>query len=109
MPVVRATGEKAQHNWVLDEARVEADAEMDGYYCIITSEQDWSEREVIEAYRGLSRIEESFRVLKSTMGARPVYVWTAPHIEAHFLTCFVALTIMRLMQADVERATGSRT
>ena len=108
VPVVRATGEKAQHNWVLDEARVEADAEMDGYYCIITSEQDWSEREVIEAYRGLSRIEESFRVLKSTMGARPVYVWTAPHIEAHFLTCFVALTIMRLMQADVERATGSR-
>ena len=108
VPVVRATGEKAQHNWVLDEARVEADAEMDGYYCIITSEQDWSEREVIEAYRGLSRIEESFRVLKSTMGARPVYVWTAPHIEAHFLTCFVALTVMRLMQADVERATGSR-
>lgn len=108
VPVVKATGERAQHSWVLDEARIAADAEMDGYYCIVTSEQEWSEREVIEAYRGLSRIEESFRVLKSTMGARPAYVWTAPHIEAHFLVCFVALLIMRLMQADVERMTGSR-
>ena len=108
VPVVKATGERAQHNWVLDEARVEADAKMDGYYCIITSEQEWPERDVIEAYRGLSRVEESFRVLKGTMEARPVYVWTTPHIRAHFLICYVALTVMRLMQADVERMTGSR-
>ncbi len=107
-PVVRETGEAAQHNWVLDEERVAADAAMDGYYCIVTSEQEWSEREVIEAYRGLARIEDSFRVLKSTMDARPVYVWTKPHIEAHFLVCYVALTIMRLMQTDVEKATGRR-
>ena len=107
-PVVKATGEKAQHNWVLDEARIAEDAKMDGYYCIITSEQEWPERDVIEAYRGLSRVEESFRVLKGTMDARPVYVWTREHIEAHFLVCYVALLEMRLMQADVERATGSR-
>lgn len=108
VPVVKATGEKAQHNWVLDEARIAEDAKMDGYYCIITSEQEWPERDVIEAYRGLSRVEESFRVLKGTMDARPVYVWTRDHIEAHFLVCYVALLEMRLMQADVERATGSR-
>lgn len=108
VPVVKATGEAAQHNWVLDEKRIAADAAMDGYYCLVTSEQEWSEREVIEAYRGLSRIEESFRVLKSTMDARPVYVWTGRHIEAHFLVCYVALLVMRLMQADVERLTGSR-
>lgn len=108
VPVVKATGEAAQHNWVLDEKRIGEDAAMDGYYCIVTSEQEWTEREIIEAYRGLSRIEESFRVLKSTMDARPVYVWTTPHIEAHFLVCYVALTAMRLMQADVEKATGRR-
>ena len=107
-PVVKKTGEVADHNWVLDEERIEADAAMDGYYCIVTSEQEWSEREIIEAYRGLARIEDSFRVLKSTMDARPVYVWTRPHIRAHFLICYVALTVMRLMQLDVERATGSR-
>ena len=108
VPVVKETGEKAQHNWALDEKRIEEDAAMDGYYCIVASEQEWSEREIIEAYRGLSRIEESFRVLKSTMDARPVFVWTEKHIEAHFLICYVALLIMRLMQADVERATGAR-
>lgn len=108
VPVVKATGEKASHNWVLDEERIAADAAMDGYYCIVTSEQEWGDREVIEAYRGLSRIEESFRVLKGTMDARPVYVRTEPHIRAHFLVCYVALVIMRLMQADVEAATGSR-
>ena len=108
VPVVRETGEAADHNWVLDEARIEADAAMDGYYCIVTSEQEWTEAEVIEAYRGLARIEDSFRVLKSTMDARPVYVWTREHIEAHFLVCYVALTVMRLMQLDVGRATGTR-
>ena len=108
VPVVRETGEAASHNWVLDEGRIAADAAMDGYYCIVTSEQEWSEREIIEAYRGLARIEESFRVLKGTMEARPVFVWTKAHIEAHFLVCYVALVIMRLMQLDVERATGAR-
>ena len=108
IPVVKATGEAAQHNWVLDEKRIEADAAMDGYYCIITSEQEWGEREVIEAYRGLSRIEESFRVLKGDMDARPVYVWTTPHIQAHFLICYTALLQMRLMQADIEAQTGTR-
>lgn len=107
-PVVRATGEAADHNWVLDEARIARDEAMDGYCCIVTSEQEWTEREVIEAYRGLSRIGESFRVLKSTLDARPVYVWTEPHIRAHFLVCYVALLVMRLMQLDVERSTGSR-
>lgn len=107
-PVVRETGEAASHNWILDERRIAADAAMDGYYCIVTSEQEWAEKEIIEAYRGLARIEDSFRVLKSTMDARPVYVRTREHIEAHFLICYVALTIMRLMQADVERTTGVR-
>ena len=108
VPVVKATGERAGHNWVLDEEKIAADAEMDGYYCIITSEQEWDERDIIGAYRGLSRIEESFRVLKGAMDARPVYVWTEPHIRAHFLVCYVALMVMRLMQADVERMTGTR-
>lgn len=108
LPVVKATGEAAQHNWVIDEVRIARDAETDGYYCIVTSEQEWAAREVIEAYRGLSRIEESFRVLKGDLDARPVYVWTDAHIRAHFLVCYVALLVMRLMQLDVERATGSR-
>ena len=74
------------------------DAAADGYYLIVTSRTDWSDGEIIEAYRGLWQIEESFKVTKSDIEARPVYVRTPAHIEAHFLTCYVALTILRLLQ-----------
>lgn len=49
-------------------------------------------------YRGLWKIEESFRITKSELEARPVFVWTKEHIEAHFLTCFIALTIARILE-----------
>lgn len=64
--------------------------------------------DTIEAHRGLSRIEGSFRVMKFTLDARPVYAWMQAHIQAHFLVCYIALLQMRLMQADVEAATGTR-
>lgn len=51
-----------------------------------------------DTYKGLSKIEESFKITKSNFEARPVYVWTKEHIEAHFLTCFVSLVIMRLLE-----------
>lgn len=68
-------------------------------YLIVTSETEMSDGAVIEAYGGLWRIEESFRVTKSDLEARPVYVSRQEHIEAHFLTCYVALCILRIMQA----------
>ena len=103
VPVVRETGEAASHNWVVDEERIAADEAMDGYYCIVTSEQEMDDRDVIDAYRGLWRIEESFRVMKGHLGARPVYCSTESHIRAHFLVCYVALLAMRLMQLDTGR------
>ena len=108
VPVDPGTGEVGATAWVLDEARIEEDARCDGYYCIVTSEQGMADGEVIEAYRGLWRIEESFRVVKGEMDARSVYLSTEAHIRAHFLVCFIALLVMRLMQDDVERLTGSR-
>jgi hypothetical protein len=103
LPVVKATGEAASHNWTIDEGKIAADGEMDGYYRIITSEQEMGDLDVIDAYRGLWRIEESFRVTKGDFDARPVFVSTQAHIRAHFLICYVALLIMRLMQLDTGR------
>ena len=57
-----------------------------------------SDDRIIDIYRGLWRIEESFKITKSELEARPVYVWTKEHIEAHFLTCFVALTLSRILE-----------
>ena len=89
---------------VLDEAAIAADAACDGFYCIITSETDWDPARVIDTYRELWRIEETFKVTKSYLKARPVFVWTPEHIKAHFLTCYVALTIERI----IEHALGNR-
>ncbi|OUP05803.1 IS1634 family transposase [Collinsella sp. An2] len=107
-PVDPETGEVGKLAWTLDEAAIAQDARYDGYYCIITSEVDMGDGEIIDAYRGLWRIEESFRVIKGDLGARPVFCSTEAHIKAHFLICYMALVVMRLMQKDAERTVGSR-
>ena len=83
---------------VLDSAIVAEEEKYDGYYAIVTSELDMSDSEVIDTYRGLWEIEETFRVTKGVLETRPVYVSLQDHINAHFLTCFIALTILRIIQ-----------
>lgn len=87
----------------LDEEAIREEEKFDGYYVLLTSEMEESDDKIIDIYRGLWRIEESFKVTKSELEARPVYVWTREHIEAHFLTCFIALTIARILELKTER------
>jgi transposase len=82
----------------LDFDKMKQDEALDGYYMIITSEHHETDDRVIEMYRGLWRIEESFRITKSEFEARPVFVSREDHIQAHFLTCFVALVIARVLE-----------
>ncbi|WP_165045326.1 IS1634 family transposase [Adlercreutzia sp. ZJ138] len=91
---------KPEIDW---EAIAAAEA-CDGYYCIVTSETNWDEKRIIDAYRELWRIEESFKITKTGLEGRPAFVRTREHLEAHFLTCYIALTILRL----IERALGHR-
>lgn len=86
----------------LDEQAIAEQEKYDGYYLIVTSEIDWSADRIIDTYRELWRIEESFKITKSELKARPVYVRTPEHIEAHFLVCYIALAILRILQ----QATG---
>jgi hypothetical protein len=74
----------------------------DGYYAIVTSECEKSEDEVIALYRGLWKIEESFKVTKSDLEARPVFLSREDHIQAHFLICFIALTLVRVLEWKLE-------
>ena len=75
----------------------------------MTSETGKSDREIIDKYHGLSRIEDSFRITKSDLEGRPVYVRNPEHINAHFLICFIALTIIRLIQYRVLKYQGKST
>jgi transposase len=83
---------------LFDEERLAAEEELDGYYVISSSETDRTSEDIIDMYRGLWRIEETFKVTKSDLEARPVYVSRRDHIEAHFMVCFMALLIMRILQ-----------
>lgn len=95
------TGEildKVKQALIFDQEKLRQEEELDGFYAIVTSEWKESDDRIIEMYRGLWKIEESFKVTKSDFEARPVYLSTEEHIEAHFLTCFVALVISRILE-----------
>ena len=86
---------------LLDKEKLEEFKSHFGYYQIITSEINMPPLEAIEKYHGLTRIEDQFRVMKSDLETRPVYVRTREHIEAHLLICLIALTMIRMIQCKI--------
>jgi len=95
--------EDAKHIRFFDDDKLTEEEKYDGYYAIVTSELDVEDEKIIEMYRGLWRIEESFKITKSDLETRPVYVSRQDHIEAHFLTCFVSLVLARLLEKKLDR------
>ncbi|MDP3486665.1 MAG: IS1634 family transposase [Bacillota bacterium] len=95
-------------NWQIDEEKIRSAAQFDGYYAIITNNLTLNTEEASSIYGGLWKIEESFRVLKTDLKARPVYVWTDNHIRGHFALCFLSLCLVRYAQyiLDKEKKTN---
>jgi len=85
----------------LNEDKVKEDMDLAGYNMIVTSEIDKSAQEIYDIYHGLWRIEESFRITKSYLDARPVYLQKKESIYGHFLICYLALVILRLLEFKV--------
>lgn len=81
--------------------KIKEDERFDGYYSIVTSEEHLSDLELRNIYKGLSKIEETFKITKSEFNARPINVRLEDHIDAHFLICFISLVIIRLLQYDI--------
>lgn len=86
----------------LNEDLIKEEEKYDGYYSIVTSELDMSDSEVVEKYRGLWKIEETFKVTKSQLKTRPARVWSRGGIEGHFLTCFLSLLILRILEIETK-------
>lgn len=107
----KKTGEpvKTKKLVVLLDEKIEKYKETMGFYSIVSSEIETSDTELINKYHGLSRIEDSFRIIKSDLEGRPVYVWTKEHINAHFLICFIALTIIRIIQYRILKLENKST
>ena len=89
---------------MIDDDKLNEFNELMGYYQIATSELEMDDRAVIDKYHGLTQIEDQFREMKGTLEARPVFVNTPGHIHAHLMVCFIALTMMRLIQRKIAAA-----
>ncbi len=98
----KETGEVIAKDLKLDEEKIKEEEKYDGYYSIVTSELNMSDIELREKYRGLIRIEDTFKITKSELDTRPIFVRTNEHIEGHFTTCFTALILIRLLELKLE-------
>ena len=83
--------------------KIKEEEKWDGYYSIVTSEKNLTDKEIRDIYKGLWKIEESFKITKSELETRPVYVWTDESIETHFLSCFVSLLFIRLLEQKLNK------
>jgi transposase len=96
----KKTGEiiTIQQKPVFDENKLKEEEKFDGYSAIVTSECGKTDDEIIAIYRGLWKIEESFKLTKSDLETRPVYLSREERIQAHFLMCFLSLLIARILE-----------
>ena len=85
----------------LNQEKIDEDLSFAGYNLLVTSEINKSAQDIYNTYHGLWRIEESFRVMKTYLEARPVYLQNKESIYGHFTICYMALAILRLIELKV--------
>ena len=99
-----STGEIINSNSLkamIDLEKIDEYKKFMGYYQIVTSELNMDDLEVIEKYHGLSQIENQFRIMKSDLQTRPIFVRNKEHIEAHLIVCMIALLILKIIQKKI--------
>jgi transposase len=95
------SGEKANDKYILNQDVIEEEEKYDGYYAIATNLDDPA-KDIIEVSSKRYKIEDCFRVMKTNFGARPIFHQTREHITAHFMICYTALLIYRLLEKKLD-------
>ena len=85
----------------VDQTKIDEDLKYAGYNLMVTSELDMEPLQVYQTYHNLWKIEESFRITKSYLDARPVYVQKKETIYGHFLICYLSLFLLRVLEIKV--------
>ena len=98
---VTKDGEIAGIHYYLDEEKIAEEAKYDGLYAICTDLLDDDVADILKVSEGRWQIEDCFRTMKTDFSARPTYVRREDRIHAHFLTCFLALLIIRLLKREL--------
>ena len=94
-------GKKVKIKPKLINQKIEEDLALAGYNLLVTSETNMKAEEISKAYHGLWRIEESFKIMKSYLEARPVFLQKEESIYGHFLICYLSLVVLRLLELKV--------
>ena len=85
----------------LNRTAIDEDLKLAGYNLFVTSETKMKPDEIYSSYRNLWRIEESFRIMKSYLDARPAYMQKTNSIYGHFLICYISFLLLRILQFHV--------
>lgn len=99
---VTPEGEAADIKYSLDENKITEETLYDGLYAVCTDLLDDNVADILKVSEGRWQIEECFRILKTDFSARPVYLQDENRIQAHFLICFLALTIYRFLEKKMD-------
>ena len=99
---VTKEGEAADIQHYLDENKISEEARYDGLYAVCTDLLDDEVGDILKVSEGRWQIEECFRIMKTDFSARPVYLQNENRIKAHFLICFLALTIYRFLEKKLK-------
>ena len=94
-------GKKIQPVIEIDRKKLDEDLKYAGYNLMVTSELDMDPLQVYQTYHSLWKIEESFRITKSYLDARPVYMQKKETIYGHFLICYLSLFLLRVLEIKV--------
>ena len=99
---VTPEGEEADIKYSLDENKITEETLYDGLYAVCTDLLDDNVADILKVSEGRWQIEECFRIMKTDFSARPVYLQDENRIQAHFLICFLALTIYRFLEKKMD-------
>lgn len=99
---VTPDGEAADIKYSLDENKIAEETQYDGLYAVCTDLLDDNVADILKVSEGRWQIEECFRIMKTDFSARPVYLQDENRIQAHFLICFLALTIYRFLEKKMD-------
>lgn len=97
------SGKKAQVT--IDEDAIDRDLKLAGYNLLVTSETRMRDQDIYETYHNLWRIEESFKIMKSDLDARPAFCQKEETIKGHFLICYLTVLLERILQFKILKNT----
>lgn len=100
---IKSSKKNSKTDYYLDEERIKEEEKYDGFYCVATNIFNEDERDIINIQKNRYKIEDCFRVLKTYFHTRPIHHYKEERIKSHFLICYTALLIYRLLEVKLDR------